>query len=1216
MTRPFDRHLDSDELDRLVSLEETSVSGSEQLSEPALREAQRHVESCHDCSRKLQRHLFVHSEILRMRVPDPSPSTPQCMGDAEWLEVAAGLLPEAKTRELMKHAAQCGHCGPLLKNAAEALVNRATPSEEALLASLQSARPEWRKNMAATLRDSVRDRQPKSSWWRPVFTWPAPAYVLAGIVAVALIAWVGVKALHPLSAEQMLAQAYTEQRTFEPRIPRAKYAPLRLVRSGSRSNLDKPAALLKAEALIGENLSKNPNDPDWLQARARADLLDGNYDSAIKTSHRILEMRPNSFETLIDLGSAYFLRAQANNRPPDYGMAVEFLTQALRIKPDDPVALFNRALACEQIPSYKTAIEDWEHYLRIDPQSDWSNEARQKLAALEKHQQSRSEPLLNSSQIAQIGAHNPALIESMNARVEEYIHRAITQWLPTAYPQTQNQEPSGATKIALSALAEILWKRHNDSWLTDLLNHSGGKGFSAGVAAMAESVNDDDRGDYSAAHDAAHRAVELFQVEGNQAGELRALGEEVYTDQLLWEGKQCIALLQQIRGPLDQSSYRWLQAQMSLEESNCANRTNDLETYQTAITRGVEEAKQYKYDGLYLRALGFKALSAASMGDANDSFTLASVGLKQFWSEHIELMKGYNLYYDMDAAAADLNLPNLEVILWREATELIDQHPDILLQAMAHRWYANAAYLAKMPELGTVESANARERFEKAPKTPATERDYTDAEIWLAQVEIRQGSVRQAAQRLQAIHNAIEHKPSFDLEIAYYTAQADVAMHDSDPGESEKALVSAISQAESALTSLSSESDRRKWAEQTQSAYRDAVEFEIRQGNSAGALEFWEWYRGAELKAHIDQWPDPSESKALPAPHVVTNHLPLLRDETVIVYGVFPDGVALWAYDDRGISLQWISAPSPAMKDQVVQFWQLCADPASDLATLHKVGGSLYQLLVAPIEDRLTAGRTIVFEPDDFLTTVPWEALVDARGHYLVERSPVIIAPGLYRTQAMQLRSSVPIKATVKALVVSVANPPEADVPALVDVDSEARAVADRFSSAHQLKGEDASLSAVDRELPGTLVFHFAGHAVASSQRSGLLLGKVEPRTPASQTPHAQILSGDTFPVAKTQSLQLAVLSACETAGGNRIAVAGNESLAETLVRANVPHVIASRWKVDSRETAEYMGAFYTELLAGNSVSQSIHKAQLTLASQSSSAHPYYWAAFELTGRN
>src|SRR5208283_2472625 len=222
--RPFDKHLDSDELGMLVSLQETSVSGSEQLSEPALREAQRHVESCQDCSRKLQRHKFVNGEISRMRVPNPSSPTPECRGDAEWLEVAAGLLPEAKTRELMKHAAQCGHCGPLLKNAAEALVDETTPSEEALLASLQSARPEWRENMAATLRDRVRDRQVESPWWKAVFAWPAPAYAFAGIAAVTLVAWVGVRALRPPSAEQLLAQAYSEHRTLEVRIPGARYA--------------------------------------------------------------------------------------------------------------------------------------------------------------------------------------------------------------------------------------------------------------------------------------------------------------------------------------------------------------------------------------------------------------------------------------------------------------------------------------------------------------------------------------------------------------------------------------------------------------------------------------------------------------------------------------------------------------------------------------------------------------------------------------------------------------------------------------------------------------------------------------------------------------------------------------------------------------------------------------------------------------------------------
>ena len=54
-------------------------------------------------------------------------------------------------------------------------------------------------------------------------------------------------------------------------------------------------------------------------------------------------------------------------------------------------------------------------------------------------------------------------------------------------------------------------------------------------------------------------------------------------------------------------------------------------------------------------------------------------------------MKGYNLYFNLESAAEDLRLPYFQVALLREATALIDQHPDVLQRAMAHRWYGNAA---------------------------------------------------------------------------------------------------------------------------------------------------------------------------------------------------------------------------------------------------------------------------------------------------------------------------------------------------------------------------------------------------------------------------------------------------------------------------------------------------------------------------------------------
>src|SRR5260370_23136140 len=169
----------------------------------------------------------------------------------------------------------------MVRGGAETLADEVTPSEETLLGSRSSARPEWQRNMASTLRGNVKERK-QPSWWRAMFAWPTPAYALAGIAVVAIVAWIGVRTLRPLSAEQLLAQAYSEHRTLEVRIPGAKYAPVQTERGSGGSDFHKVPSLLKAEALIGENLSKNPNDPAWLQVQALADLLDGNYEPAIR----------------------------------------------------------------------------------------------------------------------------------------------------------------------------------------------------------------------------------------------------------------------------------------------------------------------------------------------------------------------------------------------------------------------------------------------------------------------------------------------------------------------------------------------------------------------------------------------------------------------------------------------------------------------------------------------------------------------------------------------------------------------------------------------------------------------------------------------------------------------------------------------------------------------------------------------------------------------
>lgn len=1253
MIRPPDRHLDGDELEALVSLHAPSVGDAGRLSEEAILDAQRHAESCQDCDRTLQMHRSVQNEILsKTRSSNPANGA-NCSDESEWAKVAAGLAGEIEARERLKHAAQCGHCGPLLKAASKRLSDETSTREEALLADLRSGRPEWQAQMAQALRRASEDSptiETAPSFWGSLFSWPRPAFAALALVVLAAAVWIGVRWQHPAAAEELIAQAYTERRTIDVRIRGAKYSPLRVQRGQIISNFDIPVSLQKADAVIGENLLKNPNDPGWLQAKASADMLEGRFDDAVKKLERARDSKPDSPELLTDLGSAYFLRGKSNrpadfdkampsfpkslaqnscsptNSPHwaiDYMCAIDSFGKALMKSPDDPVALFNRALALEEVFLYAPAVDDWQHYLRVDPHGEWSEEARERLTRVKQkliqRENSLSEPMLTPEDIASAEA-NPRLEEKIDERIEEYLKVATKDWLPRAFPGPGYKQSREAS-TALTTLSAIAARRHDDIWLGDLLDHSGGSQFSAAAQTLSDSIKSNERGDYIAGRTFARRAAELFRLANNPAGQLRAVGEEVYSDHLLWEGAPCLSLLNTTHEALHRKGYTWLQGQMSLETSNCAELVGDLGEYKSAISLGEIEARAHKYESLYLRGLGFEAQAAASLGRTSTAFSLALYGLGRFWTGHADLMKGYNLYTDLDAAADVLRLANLQVDISRQATDLIDKHPDGVLRAMAHRWYGYAAYSANMPALASSEFSKASTLFAAAPHTSATTRDWMNAEIWLARLELRSGDVEPAASRLQVAKQELDKSPSFGNEMGFYASQADIGLFRSDSSMTESALRPAVFLAEWALNSFPSDGDRRMWAEQTGDIYRDLVEWKLREGDKSSALELWEWYKGAELRARASKTPEPSrtldtadppnpnDAPPLPNPVNVAPHLPVMHDETAVVYATFPDGIAVWTYDDRGVFSHWIPTPLLAVKQTADQFEWLCSNPTSDLTALRMTARSLYDLLIKPIEREVVNRKTLIIEPDDFLAPIAWEALLDASGRYLVERSAIVLSPGLYRMMA--LRTATPITSETQVLLVSIPRVAEEGLMPLTDVDTEAQAVARSFRATSWLQGTDATLSAIQREMPGKAIFHFAGHAVASAQRTGLLLDEMDPK---SREP--RLLNSESFAPHQVPVLQLAVLSACQTEASAVGSSTGTEGLTQMFLNAGVPHVIASRWDVDSGETARLMEMFYARLLAGESVASSLRNAQSTLMTMPPSAHPYYWAAFELEGRN
>jgi hypothetical protein len=139
LKRPFDKHINSEELEALVAPTADTGQKPHGLSGDSVREAERHVESCEDCSGKVSKYRQLVNRSSNVVVSEAAPPGADCPNDedVDWPEVAAGLWPELKAKQLIMHAAFCDHCGPLLR-AATSVDDDPTPQEEKLLAELKA----------------------------------------------------------------------------------------------------------------------------------------------------------------------------------------------------------------------------------------------------------------------------------------------------------------------------------------------------------------------------------------------------------------------------------------------------------------------------------------------------------------------------------------------------------------------------------------------------------------------------------------------------------------------------------------------------------------------------------------------------------------------------------------------------------------------------------------------------------------------------------------------------------------------------------------------------------------------------------------------------------------------------------------------------------------------------------------------------------------------
>jgi CHAT domain-containing protein len=583
-------------------------------------------------------------------------------------------------------------------------------------------------------------------------------------------------------------------------------------------------------------------------------------------------------------------------------------------------------------------------------------------------------------------------------------------------------------------------------------------------------------------------------------------------------------------------------------------------------------------------------------GRLKESWRANATGLKLFWDGAYPGDRGFQYYSDLELAAERSGWWNLATVLQHETLHMLQEGDRIDVTAMAH--FRLVGLLTSTGDLkgAQQELGKATELFTKLEDEKARRLYQAYSEISLATILLNHGELERASQHLQNAGPDFHQWKNFNINLRYLKTAAEIAHLRHDP-EEKKLLTNLVSLGNSGFKSLRSGKDRWGWDHEIGPAYRRLLELEILQPHEpAQALADWEYYH-AKAGPGMDLQVGPITGNAT-AKSLLQKQIAAMHHATLLTLAVFSNTVVAWLADDRGVREFPLNADPVRLSAEANQFYQLCSDQNSALQKVNASGSRLYELLIAPMETQLDSQRELFVEADGVLDRIPWSALVMTNGKYFGEGHTITNTPGLFY-------AANPSSTTGSGTVV-VAEPGAVDLHGnrylpLPHAANEAERIAAMYSGSVSLPGKKASLEALLAALPGTSIFHFAGHA-ANREYGGELL--IHDETDGASLPASRVSS------LTLRHMKLVVLSACSTAMSAQATSNDPDGLVSAFLQAGARSVVASSWDVDSKSTAEMMIQFHTLVKQGQPISRALTQSRDSVLANPETRHPFYWAAF------
>ncbi|BAZ03340.1 TPR repeat-containing protein (plasmid) [Tolypothrix tenuis PCC 7101] len=275
----------------------------------------------------------------------------------------------------------------------------------------------------------------------------------------------------------------------------------------------------------------------------------------------------------------------------------------------------------------------------------------------------------------------------------------------------------------------------------------------------------------------------------------------------------------------------------------------------------------------------------------------------------------------------------------------------------------------------------------------------------------------------------------------------------------------------------------------------------------------------------------------------------------------------------------------------------------------------LHELLINPIADLLPKNpdERVTFIPQSSLFLVPFAALQDEQGKYLIEKHTILTAPAIQvldlthkqRQKVSGNQALVMGNPIMPSVAPKIGEAPQ-QLPDLPGALTEAKEIAQLLNT-KAITGKDATKAAFIQRLPQARFIHLATHGLLDDFKGLGVPGAV---ALAPDGKDDGLLTANEILDLKINA-ELVVLSACDTAQG-KLTGDGVIGLSRVLISAGAPSVIVTLWSIPDSPSALLMGEFYRQLQKNPDKAQALRQAMLTTMKQHPS--PSNWAAFTLIG--